>query len=237
MVRSERPAAMVTGASSGIGAAFAERLARAGHDVVVVARRKDRLEGRAAAEPRLSVLVNNAGFAGYKPFTELPPETADDLVDVHVRAATRLTLAALPGMVERGTGAVVNVASLLAFSGSLPPQPLPHRAVYAACKAYLVAFSELLQAEVGPSGVRVQVCCPGLVETEFHDVAGVDRSRFRIRPMSPDEVARASLRGLELGETLCAPGLRDPGVIDALHESQRRMLQEGNRPELAERYA
>jgi short-subunit dehydrogenase len=262
-----RPVALVTGASAGLGAAYAERLAGDGFDLIVVARREERLrslaerlaagtgvevdvvaadltepeqladvERRVAGEPRLRLLVNNAGFAGYMPFVALPPEVADGLIDLHVRAATRLTRASVPGMRERGTGSIVNVASLLAFSHPLPPNPLPYRSVYAACKAYLVAFSFVLQRELEGSGVRIQVCCPGLVDTEFHDLAGVDRSRFRVTPMPAEDVVRASLRGLELGEVLCAPGLQDPSLVDKYLDAQVRLLREGNATTLADRY-
>jgi uncharacterized protein len=156
-----RPLALVTGASSGIGAAFAERLARDGYDLILVARRRgealaerlrneaggeaeplaadladaealSQVEAQVAGDERLAILVNNAGFGGYRPFVEVEPKVVDELIAVHVRAVARLTRAALPGMVRRRKGAVINVASLLALSGALPPNPLPYRAVCAA---------------------------------------------------------------------------------------------------------
>ena len=154
MAATDRAQAVITGASSGIGAAFAARLAGDGYDLTLVARRRARLaelaarlaeagpgtvdmhvadladpgglrsaEDLVAAMPRLDLLVNNAGFAGYGPFASLDPAVAVALIGVHVTAPTRLTRAALPAMVERGRGAVINIASLLAFSGSLPPDP------------------------------------------------------------------------------------------------------------------
>jgi short-subunit dehydrogenase len=268
MQSDQRPVALVTGASAGIGRAFAERLAREGHDLIVVARREDRLRNladllraaggvdvevlaadltdrgptaevarRVAAEPRLEILVNNAGFGGYRPFVQVSEETAAGLIDVHVWATTQLSRAALPGMIERGTGAIVNVASLLAFSHAIPPDPLPYRAVYAASKSYVVAFSFLLSREVAGSGVKVQVCCPGLVETEFHALVGADPSRLRGRTMTPQDVVQASLRSLETGETLCAPGLDDPAVVDVWLEAQTELMRRGNTPIPADRYS
>lgn len=257
--------ALVTGASAGIGVAFCERLAADGYDLVAVARRRGRLEelaarlegehgtrvevlaadladadGLAAVEERtaagIDLLVNNAGFAGYRAFAELDPAVAEDLVRVHVLATTRLTRAAVPAIVERGGGAIVNVASLLAFSGSLPPDPLPQRATYGACKAYMVVFTQLLQQELASTGVRVQVLCPGLVRTEFHEVAGRDPGRLPYGMMEPGEVVRASLRGLELGEVVCAPGLEDLGLVGASDEAQRTLFRAAVAGRLAARY-
>jgi short-subunit dehydrogenase len=189
----KRPRALITGASAGIGRAFAERLARDGYDVVVVARRRERLDALArqlerdhgvaaqvlaadltqpddlrrveqyvAQDQALDLLVNNAGFPGYMPFVELDPDRAEELIRLHIVATTRLTRAALPGLVARDRGAIINVASMLAFSASIPGMsPLPKRAIYAACKAYIVSFSELLHHELEGTHVRVQALCPG----------------------------------------------------------------------------
>lgn len=259
---SRRPTALVTGASSGIGAAYAERLASTGHDVVLVARRAERLNSLAerlgaesgiatrvlvadlsdgegiraveqaiAGEPRLAVLVNNAGFSGYMPFAELPADEIDRLVEIHDIATARFTRAALPAMVANGRGAVVTMASLLAFSQSLPPEPLPYRVVYAACKAFVVAFTVLLRHELEGTGVQAMVCCPGVVESEFHGPHWKGPPR-----MSAEEVVTACVRGLEADETICVPGLDDPRLIEDLHAAQRALFRYARTVELAERY-
>jgi len=259
---STRPIALVTGASSGIGAAFADRLASVGHDLIVVARRRDRLEELGArlaeragsnvrvlvadltdragvrsveeairAEPELALVVNNAGFSGYRPFVELDPDELERLVEIHCIATARLTRAALPGMIERGRGGIVNVASLLAFSQSLPPDPLPLRTTYAACKAFMVTFTVTLRHELEGTGVRAMVCCPGLVESEFH---GAD---WHGPPqMNAADVVTACMRGLELNDAICVPGLEDPQAVEDLHAAQRALLAHARSTTLAARY-
>jgi len=256
----------VTGASSGLGQAFARRLAAGGWDLAITARRGDRLralakqladehgvtvqtyaadltdpgdlaklEGMAAAaEPDL--LVNNAGFAGYREFCDAGPRVVSDLIAVHIMAASRLASAAVPAMVARGSGAIINVASALAFSGSLPPQPLPYRAVYAAAKAFQVTFTQAQAGELAGTGVQVQACCPGLVDTEFHALAGRDLAAVPFPVMRADEVAAASLAGLRLGEVICVPGLTDTSMIDAVSQAQQAVLLAAVSSPLAARY-
>lgn len=257
--------AVVTGASSGIGQAYAERLARDGHDLIVVARRRDRLdalakrltaahsinvevlaadladpdqlatvERRVTESPALDLLVNNAGFGAYMPFAKLPPDRAAALIHVHVMTTTRLARAALPAMIARAQGSIVNVASMLAFSASLPPEPLPHRVVYAATKAYLVAFSQGLATEVRASGVKVQALCPGIVATEFHIVQGAPGPLPG--SMAPADVVAASLRGLELGEVVCAPTFEDAAALIAVAEAGRALFSGRPGGDLASRY-
>jgi|SRR5580704_621293 short-subunit dehydrogenase len=149
-------------------------------------------------------------------------------------APTLLTRAALPGMLERGTGTVINVAGMIAFSGPAPSSVLPRRAVYAGALAGAVAMSQTLAAELEGSGVRVQVVCPGVVATEFHAVQGLDLSA--IPRMSAEDVVTASMAGLELGEVVCAPGVEDGRLLQHVFEADLAAFG-GQSPQLASRYA
>jgi short-subunit dehydrogenase len=263
-----KPLALITGASSGIGQAFAERLAQDGHNLIIVARRGDRLkslseklqtnhdanvevlvadlskpgglravERRIAEGAELDVLINNAGFGGYMPFLDLDPEKAQELIHLKVLAVTRLTRAALPGMVERGHGSIINVSSRLAFSGPMGSSQLPKRATYAGANAFIITFSQLLQSELEGTGVQVQALCPGVVATEFHEQVGIDPNRYPAAiVMKPEEVVQASLAGLKVGEVICVPAMEDPDLLTQIHESQKRFFEHTRSGSLAERY-
>jgi short-subunit dehydrogenase len=264
-----RPRALVTGASSGLGAAFARGLAEAGHDLILVARRRDRLEAlarelerdsgarcsviaadladpaqrgeveeRAAADEALAILVNNAGFAALRAFVELPADRIEEQIQLHILALVRLTRAVLPGMLARGRGTIINVSSATAFSASLPASGTPAgRAAYAASKAYVNTFSELLAGELAGTGVQVQALCVGPMRTEFFEAGGVDISQ--IPPdilMEPEAAVRAALAGLRLGEVLCFPGLEDASLIAQHQQIQTRLFTEMRRSAPASRY-
>jgi hypothetical protein len=255
------PLALVTGASSGIGRAFAERLAADGYDLVVVGRREERLAALAASLPDVAVqvlvadlstthgidtvgelcasrpltmLVNNAGVAHYMPLAELPAEQATQLVHVKVLAPTLLTRAALAGMTARGAGTIVNVAGMLAFSGPAPAAPPQgQRAVYTATLASTVALSQVLAAELEGTGVHVHVVCPGIVATEFHEVQGMDLSA--LPRMSAEDVVTATLVGIERGEVVIAPGVEDRDLLDTVFRADLAAFG-GQQAELATRY-
>lgn len=247
--------AVVTGASSGIGALYARRLAERGWNLTLVARRTHRLTAladdlraagrdvrvlsadlgdgsdldrvtREVAADDVALVVNNAGINGYGPFAELDPNLMRRVLAVNVVAPTTLARAALPGMLARGRGAVVNVASLLAFAGSLPPGPLPQRATYAGTKGYLVTFTRTLAAELGDAPVSAQVLCPGLTATEFHLTTGetsVPGERERSdegRGMDAAHVVTASLDALAGGEVVCVPGLTEPEAVARLEAAE-----------------
>ncbi|HEV8566653.1 MAG TPA: SDR family NAD(P)-dependent oxidoreductase [Actinoplanes sp.] len=253
--------AVVTGASSGIGREYARRLASQAVDLIAVGRRPERLDElkaefldisvqavvadlatrngieqviAAVGDQPVTMLVNNAGVAHYKPFVELTPEQAVELVGVKVLAPTLLTRAITPGMVARGAGQIVNVSGMIAFSGPASLEQVPlRRAVYAASLAHSVALSQTLHTELAPYGIQVQALCPGVVATEFHERQGLDLSA--VLRMTAADVVTASLRGLELGETVTAPGLEQYELLQSVFDADLAAFG-GQSPQLATRY-
>ena len=224
-----RPVTLITGASAGLGAEFARQCAARGDELVLVARRRERLADLAATLPTtahvfpadlskpgaaeelfllvrsagldVETLVNNAGFGLVGRFASLPRERQREMIDLNAGALTELAHLALPAMVERRRGFILNVASTAAF------QPGPYFGVYFATKAYVLAFSEALHQELKGSGVHVAALCPGPTATEFGTVAGVRSARFdRFAADAPGVVA-AGLYGLARNKAVVVPGL------------------------------
>lgn len=222
---------VVTGASSGIGTELARCLAGRGFPLMLVARRRERLDelaeqlreehqiavevlpldladaqSRAQLLDRLrsdsiAGLCNSAGFGTSGRFYELAFERESEQVTLNALALMELTRAVLPGMVERGTGAVLNIASIAGF------QPIPYMAVYSASKAFVLTFSEAVQEELHGTGVSVTALCPGPVPTEWAEIASAERFSIPLAQVSPREVAEAAIEGMCAGRRGVVPGL------------------------------
>jgi hypothetical protein len=228
--------ALITGASAGLGVDFARQLSAQGRRLVLIARRKERLEALAAefgnaraveldlseagAIERLmgdlaaygehvELLVNNAGFGLTGRFAELDGKRQRQMIDLNCGALTELAHAVLPGMIERKSGGILNVASTAAF------QPGPGMAVYFATKAFVLSFSEALHEEVKDWGVTVSALCPGPTATEFGDVAGFGKPLPDMIKADSPSVVRAGLAGLEKGKAIVIPGLMNKSTAQA----------------------
>ncbi len=224
------PVTLITGASAGLGAEFARQCAARGETLALLARRRDRMEALKAelggavhifaadlALPGapadllaqieaqglvVDTLINNAGFGLGGDLTGADPDRLTGMIDLNVRALTELTRAVLPGMLARGRGAILNIASTAAF------QPGPHMAVYYATKAYVLSFTEALHQEMKGKPVRVTALCPGPTQSEFFDVAQVTGMLPRMA-VPVEGVVTAGLKGLDKGKAIIIPGAKN----------------------------
>jgi short-subunit dehydrogenase len=222
------PVALITGASAGLGAEFARQLSKRGQRLVLVARRTQRLDALAAeignarsvtadlsrpgaaakliagiekAGERVETLVNNAGFGLHGRIADLDAARQREMIDLNCGALLDLCRAVLPAMIERKSGAILNVASTAAF------QPGPGMAVYFATKAFVLSLTEALHEEVKRHGIRVTALCPGPTKTEFGEVAGfAGNGAFDRWSMGSPAVVRAGLEGLDRNKAVVIPG-------------------------------
>jgi len=244
--------ALVTGASSGIGAAFARRLAAEKYGLVLVARDPDRLAataeslraehgvqvevisadlgtdaGRELVATRLQdparpidLLVNNAGLSLNTPFLRSTVEGETQLLSLNVHAVMRLTLAVLPGMVDRSRGEIINVSSVSGFGAAMPGSTYP------ASKAWVTNFSESVALSVARFGVRVMALCPGYVRTNFHQRAGINMSKTpAFMWLDADKLVQEALRDLRRGKVVSVPSWKYKVAVFALRHLPRPLLQ------------
>ncbi|MGZ9718664.1 SDR family NAD(P)-dependent oxidoreductase [Rhizobium miluonense] len=262
MAQEHKGTAMVTGASSGIGAIYAHRLAKQGYNLILVARNGERLKALASRltdetgrtvetlsadlgrkddlakvekvlkeDQSITMLVNNAGFGGTAPLLQSDADKMQEMVDLNVAAVMRLTYAAVPGLVARGGGTVINIASVVAIA----PEIL--NGVYGGTKAFVLAFSQSLKHELADKNVRVQVVLPGATATEFWGIAGtpVEHLPGEI-VMSAENMVDASLAGLAEGEFATIPALEDARLLANYEQARQALMPNLSRSTPALRY-
>lgn len=254
--------ALITGASTGIGAVYADRLARRGINLILVARNKEKLSqlaanlsdkygvqvetigadlanaiqvgqvaNRLASDDKITMLVNNAGLGATAKLAESSMDQMDAMIDLNVKALTRLTLAVVPRFGNAGSGAIINIASIVAIA----PEVL--NGVYGGSKAYVLALTQSLNHELGGKGVRVQAVLPGAIETPFWDKAGVPVAHLPGQiVMKAGDLVDAALKGFDLGEVVTIPSLPDSSEWERFDAARLAMGPNLSHSEPAGRY-
>lgn len=261
-INDTKPVALVTGASSGIGAIYAERLARSGYDLIITARDEARLGSladrlgashgakvsvlpadlskpddlarvadRIASDSSISLLINNAGMAVLGGLIDMPPETINALIQLNVTAAAQLAAAAGRAFAQRGSGAIVNIASVLALiSERFNP-------IYNATKAFVLSLSQSMQHELGPKGIYIQAVLPGATRTEIWSRAGGDVNALPPEMvMDADEMVDAALAGFDAREAVTIPSLPDAADFERFTEARLALGPNLSRQHAAARY-
>jgi short-subunit dehydrogenase len=254
--------AVVTGASTGIGAIYAQRLAQRGYDLIVVARNRGRLEelakritdetGRSVeivtadlgkdedlrrveavlrTDASITALVNNAGFGAALPLLNSDVDTMEEMIKVNVVAVTRLTYAVVPGLVARGGGTIINIASI----AGVAPEIL--NGVYGGTKSFVVALTQSLRHELADKGIRAQAVLPGATRTEFWDIAGQPVKNLPEQiVMEAADMVDAALAGLDQGETITIPALPDVEDWNRFEAARKALMPNLSRSQPAERF-
>jgi short-subunit dehydrogenase len=257
---SNLPTVLITGASTGIGATYAQRFAQRGHDLVLVARDKARMEalaaklrtdhkvavdvlpadltnasdlaiveGRLRDDHRIGILVNNAGAAQSGGILQQTADSIEHLVALNTTSLTRLAAAAAGRLAQSGTGAIVNIGSVVGLA------PEFGMSIYGASKAYVQFLSQGLSLELSPKGVYVQAVLPAGTRTEIWERAGIDASTMSDL-MDVGELVDAALVGFDRRETMTIPPLHDAGRWEALEAARQRLVTDIQQAHPAERY-